>query len=137
MEAPDVISRVPASPRGLHLPWDRVGLVLGPAAMVAWLVLVARHVVTPEAHRLCGVLLLTIIWWLTEPIPIRPPGCARVVLAVILGAVPRRRQADDRAGRIALAPFGNPTLVLLAGRHVHRPGDEPPWTRSSHRACRF
>ena len=32
--------------------------------------------------------MLTIIWWLTEPIPIPATGLLGVVLAVIVGAVP-------------------------------------------------
>jgi hypothetical protein len=64
MEVPAPLPR-PDEPSWLHLPWDRVGLVAGPAVMVGWLLLDRSPSFTPEAHRLCGVLLLTIIWWLT------------------------------------------------------------------------
>ena len=99
------------------MPWDRLGLVLGPAAMVAWLVLVPRGEITPEAHRLAGVLLLVIIWWLTEPIPIPATGLLGVALAVVVGAVPVPPEASARSTpvRVVLAPFGSPTLFFLLG----------------------
>ncbi len=105
---------IEGEPWWLRLPWDRLGLVLGPAAMLAWMAWGPRHDVTPEAHRLVGVLLLTIIWWLTEPIPIPATGLLGVALSVMVGAIPR-----DVGGKppavIALEPFGNPTLFFLLG----------------------
>lgn len=102
-----------AQPRWLRLPWDRIGLVVGPVVLVAWLQWGPREAVTPEAHRLTAVLLLTIIWWLTEPIPIPITGLLAVVLAVVMGAVPA---VDGRSPAvIALAQFGNPTLYFLLG----------------------
>ncbi|MBI3839075.1 MAG: SLC13/DASS family transporter [Planctomycetia bacterium] len=97
----------------MHL--DRVGLILGPVVMLAWIAWGPSEAVTPEAHRLAGVLLLTIIWWLTEPIPIPATGLCAVVLAVLLGAVPADRSLEFQPARIALAPFGNPTLFFLLG----------------------
>jgi sodium-dependent dicarboxylate transporter 2/3/5 len=94
-----------------------LGLVLGPAAMVAWLAWGDAPALSPQAHRLGGVLLLTIIWWITEPIPIPATGLLGVALAVILGAVsvPEGQRSDLAAVRIALAQFGNPTLFFLLG----------------------
>ena len=92
--------------------WERWGLLLGPLAMVAWMGWGPDAGLTSEAHRLCGVLLLTIVWWLTEPIPIPATGLFAVALAVIVGAVP----AGDRAPAVvALEPFSNPTLFFLLG----------------------
>ena len=120
----------PGEPSWMRLPWDRLGLVLGPAAMLAWIVWGPSESVTPEAHRLGGVLLLTIIWWLTEPIPIPATGLLAVVLAVMVGAVPGDRPpAVGRARAVRQSD-----AVLSAGRNVHRPRDEPPWARSAHRA---
>lgn len=103
------------SPGHRGFPWDRLGLVLGPAAMAAWLTW-GQADISPEAHRLAGVLLLTIIWWISEPIPVAATGLLAVALAVVLGAVPGA--ADGKAiepVRVALAPFGNPTLFFLMG----------------------
>ena len=82
--------------------------------MAAWIVLGPHQGITPEAHRLTGVLLLTIIWWLTEPIPIPATGLFAVVLSVVVGAVPVA-EGDPAAVVIALAQFGNPTLFFLLG----------------------
>ncbi len=92
-----------------------MGLVLGPAAMLAWIFWGPSQAVTPEAHRLGGVLLLTIIWWLTEPIPIPATGLCAVVLAVVVGAVPAGEPGRFEPAKVALAPFGNPTLFFLLG----------------------
>lgn len=97
------------------VPWDRLGLVLGPAVMAAWLAWGPGDALTPEAFRLSGVLLWTIIWWLTEPIPIPATGLGAVVLAVIVGAIPHDGSDKFEPARIALAPFGNPTLYFLLG----------------------
>ena len=103
-------------PQWLQFPWDRWGLVIGPAAMLAWFAWGPSGSLTFEAHRLSGVLILTIIWWLTEPIPIPATGLLAIVLAVIVGAVPT---GDDPSrfepARIALSQFGNPTLFFLLG----------------------
>jgi sodium-dependent dicarboxylate transporter 2/3/5 len=109
----------PEPPSGL--PLDLIGLFLGPIVMIAWLLLVhpsapdAPHPLTPEACRLSGVMLLTIIWWLTEPIPIAATGLLAVVLAVVFGAVPNDGGSAFQPARIALAPFGDPTLFFLMG----------------------
>jgi sodium-dependent dicarboxylate transporter 2/3/5 len=60
-------------------------------------------------------MLLTIIWWLTEPIPIAATGLLAVGLAVFLGAVPGDEAGSFHAARVALAPFGDPTLFFLMG----------------------
>lgn len=83
--------------------------------MVAWIVAGPGDALTPEAHRLCGVLLLTIIWWISEPIPIAATGLCAVVLSVVVGAVPVDGPDKIEAARTALAPFGNPTLFFLMG----------------------
>lgn len=101
---------------GPRFPWDRVGLIAGPVAMIAWLALGGTPELSPEAHRLCGVLLLVIIWWLTEPVPIPVTGLLGVALAVMVGAVPRSETAPAMEPvRLVLAPFGNPTLFFLLG----------------------
>ncbi len=101
---------------GPRFPWDRIGLIAGPLAMIAWLALGNSPGLSAEAHRLCGVLLLVIIWWLTEPVPIPVTGLLGVALAVVVGAVPRSETAPGTEPvRLVLAPFGNPTLFFLLG----------------------
>ena len=93
------------------LPFDRIGLVLGPLVLTGWLMFVPRGSLTPEAHRLAGVMLLTILWWLTEPIPIPATGLLAVALCVFLGAVPDGAEP----AQTALAPFANPSAFFLLG----------------------
>src|SRR5258708_29656022 len=81
--------------------------------MLAWFAFGPRASLSPEAHRLCGVLLLTIIWWLTEPIPIPATGLCAIVLAVLVGAVPG--DGTNPPVKVALEAFGNPTLYFLLG----------------------
>jgi sodium-dependent dicarboxylate transporter 2/3/5 len=104
---------VSASP-WLRIPLDRVGLVAGPLVLIVWLVAVDRGSLSPEAHRLAGILLFTIIWWVTEPIPIPATGILAVALCVVLGAVPPDERAREGT-RAVLAPFADPSVFFLMG----------------------
>ncbi|MBS0208058.1 MAG: DASS family sodium-coupled anion symporter [Planctomycetes bacterium] len=101
---------------------SRVGLVLGPVVLIGWLLLArdwtagAHYPLSDEAHRLAGIMMLTVTWWLTEPIPIPATALLAVVLAVVLGGVPRDpAQTNFQAARIAMAPFADPTVFFLLG----------------------
>jgi sodium-dependent dicarboxylate transporter 2/3/5 len=100
---------------GPRLPVDRIGLVLGPLAAAVWILFVDRGPLSPEAHRLAGIMLLTILWWLTEPIPIPATGLAAVALCVILKAVPANASGKVDAVRTVLAPFADPSVFFLLG----------------------
>ncbi|MBY0589171.1 DASS family sodium-coupled anion symporter [bacterium] len=69
------------------------------------------------AGRLGFVLLFTILWWLTEPIPIAATGLLSVVVAVALGAVPVPSAAGTggSVAKVALAPFADPSVFFLLG----------------------
>lgn len=97
-----------------RIPLDRIGLVAGPLVLVVWLVAVDPGSLSPEAHRLSGILLLTIIWWVTEPIPIPATGILAVALCVVLGAVPPDERAREGT-RAVLAPFADPSVFFLMG----------------------
>jgi sodium-dependent dicarboxylate transporter 2/3/5 len=103
------------NPAATRLPIDLIGLVLGPVLMGAWLFFVDRGSLTPEAHRLAGILLLTITWWLTEPVPLAVTGLSAVALAVFLGAVPVESNGRFEPARTALAPFADPSAFFLLG----------------------
>ncbi len=98
----------------LGLPLDFIGLIAGPAAMIAWLVW-GNAGLNPQAHTLAGILLLTIIWWITEPIPIALTGFLSVTLCVVLGAVPADPANKFSAVKIAFAPFADPAAFFLLG----------------------
>ena len=96
----------------LHLNLDRIGLVLGPTVLIAWLTLVDPGPLTAHAHVLAGILLLTILWWITEPIPIAGTALLAIVLCIVLGAVPG---TSREAVRTVLAPFAEPSVFFLLG----------------------
>lgn len=99
-----------------RLPIDRIGLFVGPAVLLGWLVLVPAGQLSPEAHRLAGIMLLTILWWMTEPIPIPATGLLAVALTVILGAVPAGEKGHAfQPARIVLEPFADPSVYFLLG----------------------
>src|SRR5688572_17333658 len=89
----------------LQMPLDRIGLVLGPLVLVCWLTLVDPGPLTVHAHVLAGILLLTILWWITEPIPIAGTALLAIVLCIVLGAVPGSGREPVRT---VLAPFAEP-----------------------------
>jgi sodium-dependent dicarboxylate transporter 2/3/5 len=93
---------------------DRLGFVLGPLLLVGWLVFTRPGELRPEAHRLAGILMLTLVWWVTEPIPVAATGLLAVVLCIVLGAVPAD-QSGREASRAVLAPFADPSVFFLLG----------------------
>ncbi|MEX2139696.1 MAG: DASS family sodium-coupled anion symporter [Pirellulales bacterium] len=104
--------------RVFGLPLDTIGLVAGPLVLIVWLLnedpsLAADAVMR---YRLGGVMLLTILWWLTEPIPIPVTGLLAVVLAVVLGVIPAdESQSASAAFKAVFAPFADPTVFFLMG----------------------
>jgi sodium-dependent dicarboxylate transporter 2/3/5 len=109
-------NELPSAGFWARLPIDRIGLVLGPAVLVGWIALVPAGGLSPEAHRLSAIMLLTIIWWIAEPIPIPATGLAAVSLAVILGAVPSTGTGGAfQPARIVLEPFADPSVYFLLG----------------------
>lgn len=69
----------------------------------------------PEAVRLAGIPILTVLWWIVEPIPLAAIGLLAIVLCVILGAVPAAEQVKEGV-RTVLAPFADPAAFFLLGR---------------------
>lgn len=102
----------PTSPP--RFPLDRIGMLLGPAVLVGWLTLTTpeQFGLAPAAHRLAGIMLLTVLWWITEPIPIPGTAILAVCLSVFLGAVP---ESGESPAKIALAPFADPSAYFLIG----------------------
>jgi len=103
----------PVAAAAARFSFDRVGLVLGPVLAAAWFAL-ADPSPNREAYRLGGILVLTLVWWVTEPIPIPATGLLAVVLCVILGAVPPDERGREGV-RAVLAPFADPSVFFLMG----------------------
>lgn len=94
-------------------PLGRVGFVLGPALMLGWFAFGDPAGLRPEAFRLAGILLLTLVWWVTEPVPLPATGLLAVVLCVVLGAIPADAGRDGL--RAVLGPFADPSVFFLLG----------------------
>src|SRR5262245_42994443 len=99
----------------LQLPTDRIGLFLGPAVLLGWLLFIHPAALSPEAHRLAGIMLLTVIWWITEPIPIPATGLLAVVLCVLLGAVPRDAVGREGPAAVVMQSFAEPSVFFMIG----------------------
>ncbi len=113
----------PAVTRLFGVPIDLIGLVLGPLVMLLWIqfgrdahAAAQPGALSIEAHRLAGIMMLTVIWWLTEPIPIPATGLLAVSLSVIFGANPQRAgEGTALALKTVLQPFADPSLFFLLG----------------------
>jgi len=84
---------------------QRVGFVLGPLALVAGLLAPAGDL-SWEAHRLGAVMLLVVVWSVTEPVPLAVTALIGASLAVVLGIAPVEE---------VFAPFANPVIFLFLG----------------------
>lgn len=85
------------------------GWVLGPAALVATLVLPAPDGLSPEGWRTAGAALLMAVLWITESLPIPVTALLPLLLFPALGL------GDVRE---AAAPYANPIIYLFLGGFV-------------------
>jgi sodium-dependent dicarboxylate transporter 2/3/5 len=91
-------------------PWrSRVGLLLGPAALVAILLVGPPAEVAPGAWNVVALTALMAIWWISEAIPIAATSLLPVALLPLLGVMPIAEAA---------APYANPLVFLFLGGFV-------------------
>ena len=88
---------------------QRIGLVLGPLALVALLLLPAPEGMSAEAWKTTAVGALMAIWWVCESIPIPATALVPLVLFAPLGILPMTGAA---------APYANPIIFLFLGGFV-------------------
>ncbi len=88
---------------------QRMGLFLGPLALITLLAFPAPDGMKPQAWAVAGVALFMAIWWVTEAIPIPATALLPIVLFPVLGV-----------GSIADAtrPFANPLIFLFMGGFI-------------------
>ncbi len=110
-DEPRIVTRI------FGLPLDLLGFLIGPIVLAAWINSDPWDLsdLGVMQHRLAGVMLFTVIWWLTEPIPIPATGLLAVGLAVILGVVPPVAAGPREAFKAVLAPFADPAMFFLMG----------------------
>ena len=84
---------------------NRIGLVLGPLlAIVLWFTPIPG--LNPQAHALVSVLAVTIVFWMTEAIPMAATALLGPALCIVLGV------GKDKD---VLAAFGSPITFLFIG----------------------
>jgi sodium-dependent dicarboxylate transporter 2/3/5 len=89
-------------------PRKKIGFILGPLLfLAAYLSPVLPQ--NPRAHDLLAVFLLTVVWWVTECIPIPITALLIPVFMTVLKIAPARE---------ALAPFANPIIMLFLGSFI-------------------
>ncbi len=83
----------------------RIGLVLAPASFLI-LLAIPMPGLSPEAHRMAAVAAMTVVFWVTEAIPLPVAALLGPAVAVALDVAP---------AQVALAPFANPLIFLFLG----------------------
>jgi sodium-dependent dicarboxylate transporter 2/3/5 len=101
-DAPPAISAIEARADQIR---RTTGLWLGPLVFVLLLVF-PPGLSSPEAARLTAVLAFTIVWWVTEAVPIPVTALIAPCLAVVLGI--------GTAAEM-FAPFGDPIVFMFLG----------------------
>jgi solute carrier family 13 (sodium-dependent dicarboxylate transporter), member 2/3/5 len=84
----------------------RIGLVLGLAAFVAMTLIGPPADLSPKAWSALSLLVLMIIWWVSEAIPVAATALLPLGLLPLLGVV---KPAE------AAAPYGDPIIFLFIG----------------------
>src|SRR5688572_9976047 len=89
--------------------WRKVaGFVLAPIAF-AWILLLDFPTLSPQAHRLAGVMAAVVILWITEALPLPVTALAAASVCVLLRVAP--------AGDV-FAPFADPLIFLFIGAFI-------------------
>ena len=81
-----------------------VGMIGGP--LVLLLLLAAPIPIAAPAHRLAAILLMMVILWVTEALPLAVTALIGPVLAIVLQVAP---------ARVVFAPFADPIIFLFIG----------------------
>jgi sodium-dependent dicarboxylate transporter 2/3/5 len=81
-----------------------VGLIAGPLVLIALLLLPIP--IPSPAHRLAAILLMMVILWVTEALPLAVTALIGPVLAIIMQVAP---------ARLVFAPFADPIIFLFIG----------------------
>ena len=82
----------------------RVGIVLGPVALVA--LLLAPLPLGAPAHHMAAVLAFMVVFWITEAIPLPATALIGPTIAALLGVAKARE---------VYAPFADPVIFLFLG----------------------
>lgn len=85
---------------------NRIGLLLGPLAMIILILLPAPAPLSPEAWKVVAMGALMLIWWVTEAVPLA------VTALIPLAFLPLMGISDMKT---AATPYSNPVVFLFMG----------------------
>lgn len=103
--AAPVSGRISEAEARFDLVRRRVGLILAPSLLLI-LLAVPMPGLSPQAHRMAAVAVMTVVFWVTEAIPLPIAALLGPAVAVLLGVAEPAH---------ALAPFANPLIFLFMG----------------------
>src|SRR5688572_21900469 len=86
----------------------RIGAVAAPVVFIT-LLLLPMPSLSPEAHRLAGVLAAVVVLWVTETLPLPVTALLGAAASVTLGVAPARE---------VFAPFADPLMFLFIGAFI-------------------
>ena len=93
-----------------------IGLFLGP---VVFLIMYFLPLPLPrDQHTLAAILTFTIVYWLSEAIPIPVTAILALALAVLFNVPDVGPNADDAPGDIVFGAFADPVIFLFIGAFV-------------------
>jgi len=93
-----------------------IGLFLGPVAFLIMYFLPLP--LEPNQQTLTAILSFTIVYWLSEAIPIPVTAVISLALCVILNVPDVGPNADDAPGDIVFGSFADPTIFLFIGAFI-------------------
>ena len=93
-----------------------IGLVLGPVVFVV--MLLVPMPIDDNQQRLAAILGFTIVYWLSEAIPIPATAILSLALCVLLQVPEIPADSDDSASDIVYGSFGSATIFLFIGAFV-------------------
>jgi sodium-dependent dicarboxylate transporter 2/3/5 len=93
-----------------------VGLVLGPVAFL--IVYLVPLPLEPNQQTLAAILAFTIVYWLSEAIPIPATAVLALALCVLFNVPDVGPNADDSPGDIVYGAFSSDTIFLFIGAFI-------------------
>jgi len=90
------------------------GLVLGPIAFL--IVYLAPTNLEPNQQTLAAILAFTIVWWLSEAVPIPVTAVLALALCVVFSVV--EAPEGDTTGDVVFGAFASPTIFLFIGAFI-------------------
>jgi len=93
-----------------------IGMVVGPVDFVVMLLLPLP--IDGNQQRLAAILVFTIVYWLSEAIPIPATAILSLALCVLLQVPVIPADSDDSAADLVYGTFGSDTIFLFIGAFI-------------------